>query len=570
MPRFAVWAPSASSVELCLNDERRPMVPAACGEWTVDALVPPRADYLFSVDGGPPRPDPRSHEQPHGVHGPSRVVDHDAYTWRDAGFQAAPLSSAVLYEIHVGTFTEAGTFAAAVERLDHLVDLGITHVELMPVAAFAGERGWGYDGVSLYAPHPAYGAPDDLKRLVDACHARRLAVLLDVVYNHLGPSGNYLRYFGPYFTGHYRTPWGDAVNLDDAGSDGVRRFFLDNARHWLERYHIDGLRLDAVHALHDRSATHLVEELAAEVHALGREVGRPLVVIAESDLNDPRVVREPEQGGWGCDAQWSDDFHHALHALLTGERAGYYRDFGGMEALAKALRGAYVFDGGRSAFRGRRHGRPCSGVPAERFLAYSQNHDQVGNRAQGERLTHLVSPGRAKIAAAVTLLSPFVPLLFQGEEWGASAPFQYFTDHDDALGAAVTEGRRAEVAAFGGRADQVPDPQSPATFLRSKLDWTELGREPHREMADWYRQLLRLRRSLPAPETVATAMDERRGWFRFDRGEVSVAFNIGLEPVRVPLPRAHGRLVLASEPVRQTEGAVEIPPDGVAVVMGSD
>jgi maltooligosyltrehalose trehalohydrolase len=569
---LAVWAPAAARIELCIGDERHPMSRGTGGVWTIgDLEVLPGTDYAFSIDGGPPRPDPRSAFQPQGVHGPSRVVDHDAYTWHDAAFRAEPLASGVLYELHVGTFTPAGTFRAAVERLDHLAALGVTHVELMPLAAFAGERGWGYDGVALYAPHAAYGTPDDLKRLVDECHARHLAVILDVVYNHLGPSGNYLPLYGPYFTAHHRTPWGDAVNLEDAESDGVRRFFMDSARQWLLHYHFDGLRVDAVHALNDRSAVHFVEELAAEVHALGRDLGRPLVVVAESDLNDPRVVREPDDGGWGCDAQWSDDFHHALHVVLTGERSGYYADFGGMATLAKALARAYVYDGQYAPSRRRRHGRPADGVPASRFLAYSQNHDQVGNRAAGERLAHLVSRGRVKIAAAVTLLSPFVPLLFQGEEWAASAPFQYFTDHEPELGAAVTRGRREEFGAFGWSPEDVPDPQSPATFVRSKLDWDELPREPQRGILDWYRRLIRLRRRLPELGPVTTEHDEARGFFRFDRAPLSVAFNVGTEPVRGPLPggRRH-RLVLTSDRVGLHDNTVELPPDSVAVVIGSD
>ena len=456
------------------------MTARADGWWTAEAVsAAPGTDYAFRLDGGPPLPDPRSVWQPQGVHGPSRVLDHGAFPWTDGRWQQGPLPSAVLYELHVGTFTPEGTFEAAIARLDHLVDLGITHVELMPVAEFPGSRGWGYDGVDLYAPHHAYGGPEGLKRLVNACHAKGFAVLLDVVYNHLGPAGNYLERFGPYFTARHQTPWGPAVNLDGPGSDEVRRFFCDNALMWLRDYHLDGLRLDAVHALVDTSAVSFLEQLAAEVHALEAHLGRHLVLIAESDLNDPRVVRPPELGGYGLGAQWSDDFHHALHTVLTGERDGYYADFGSLADLAKALTGTFVYDGRYSHFRGRRHGRPTAGLTGDHFLGYLQNHDQIGNRAQGERSSHLPNSGRLKIAAALVLTSPFIPLLFQGEEWGASTPFQYFTDHDDPeLGRAVREGRRVEFAGFGWAPEAIPDPQDPATFARSKLDWQERARSP--------------------------------------------------------------------------------------------
>jgi maltooligosyltrehalose trehalohydrolase len=462
---FRVWAPRATKVEIAVDNTRTPMAPDTSGWWTADVPADgPATEYTFILDGGHPLPDPRSAWQPRGVHGPSRVVDHQAFAWTDARWQPGPLSSATVYELHVGTFTLAGTFEAAIERLDHLVALGITHVELMPVAEFPGGRGWGYDGVDLYAPHHGYGGPEGLKRLVDAAHRRGLAVILDVVYNHLGPAGNYLEHSGPYFTDRHRTPWGPAVNLDGPGSSEVRRFFCDNALMWLRDYYMDGLRLDAVHALIDTSAVHFLEQLAAEVQALAAQLGRHLVLIAESDLNDPRLVRPPEVGGYGVAAQWSDDFHHALHAVLTGERAGYYEDFGTLADLAQALTCAFVYDGRYSRFRDRRHGRPATGLSGHRFFGYLQNHDQIGNRAKGERSSHLISPGRLKIAAGLVLTSPFVPLLFQGEEWGASTPFQYFTDHEDPeLGRAVSEGRRSEFSAFAWSAEEVPDPQDPAT-----------------------------------------------------------------------------------------------------------
>jgi maltooligosyltrehalose trehalohydrolase len=462
---FRLWAPKATTVEIALANRRIPMMPCAGGWWIVDVpAAGPETEYSFILDNSPPLPDPRSACQPQGVHGPSRVIDHQAFAWTDERWQPGPLSSAMLYELHIGTFTPAGTFEAAIEHLDHLVELGITHVELMPVAEFSGIRGWGYDGVDLYAPHHGYGGPEGLKRLVNAAHSKGLAVLLDVVYNHLGPAGNYLERFGSYFTNRHHTPWGQAVNLDGLGSDKVRRFFCDNALMWLRDYHMDGLRLDAVHALIDTSAVHFLEQLAAEVHTLEAQLGRHLVLIAESDLNDPRVVRPSEIGGYGLAAQWSDDFHHALHTVLTGERAGYYGDFGTLADLAQALTNAFVYDGRYSRFRDRRHGRPATGLSGHRFFSYLQNHDQIGNRAKGERSSHLISPGRLKIAAGLVLTSPFVPLLFQGEEWGASTPFQYFTDHEDPkLGRAVSEGRRSEFSAFAWSAEEVPDPQDPAT-----------------------------------------------------------------------------------------------------------
>jgi maltooligosyltrehalose trehalohydrolase len=547
----SVWAPDAAVVELVLGDERLPMDRGENGWWTAEAELPSGVDYAFSVDGGTPRPDPRSPWQPHGVHGPSHTVDNSAFPWTDGGWRGGPpLSAALFYELHVGTFTPEGTFEAVIDKLPHLVDLGVTHVELMPVAEFPGRRGWGYDGVDLFAPHSAYGGPEGLKRLVDACHGAGLAVIVDVVYNHLGPDGNYLGAFGPYFTDRYGTPWGQAVNFDGTRSDGVRDFVCDNACMWLADYHIDGLRLDAVHAIFDSSATHILEELGARVHALEARLGRRLLVIAESDLNDPRLVRPVEAGGYGLDAAWSDDFHHALHAVLTGERTGYYQDFGSLADLARALESAYVYDGRYSPHRRRRHGRRPDGVPPHRFLGYLQNHDQVGNRAQGERSAALLDLGRLKIAAALVLTAPFIPMLFAGEEWGASTPFLYFTDHQDPdLGRAVSEGRRREFASFGWDPEAVPDPQDPDSFERSRLDWSELERPPHAELLDWHRQLVTLRRRLSGPAQVH--FDESAGWLVLQRGTVAVAANLAKEPRQVPLASGKSEL---------------LPPDSVAVV----
>ena len=431
LPFYGVWAPTPTRLSIQIDGTCFPMIRDEHDWWWLPRRMRDGEQYGFLVDDEGPFPDPRSAYQPFGVHGLSEVVDHRRYVWHDARWQAPPLASAVIYELHVGTFTPAGTFDAAIARLPHLVELGITHVQLMPVAEFPGNRGWGYDGVDLFAPHHGYGGPEDLKRLVDACHQAGLAVLLDVVYNHLGPSGNYLARFGPYFTTRHSTPWGAAVNLDDAGSDEVRRFFCDNALMWLREYHVDGLRLDAVHALFDMSARHLLEQLSEEVEALGAVTGRHLVLIAESDLNDPRIIRSREAGGYGIHAQWSDDFHHALHGMITGERGGYYEDFGSVDHFARALRQAFVYAGSRSDHRNRAHGRAADGLPGWRFVVAAQNHDQIGNRALGERLSHLTSVGRTRIAAGLLLSAPFVPLIFQGEEWGATSPFQYFSAHED-------------------------------------------------------------------------------------------------------------------------------------------
>jgi maltooligosyltrehalose trehalohydrolase len=570
-----VWAPNAKQVNVRIDSDLFGMTAGESGWWFTEIpLAGAGIDYTFILDGGEPLPDPRSRWQPNGIHGPSRTVDHAAFSWTDQRWQAKPLSSAIFYELHVGTFTPQGTFIAAIDKLDYLVDLGITHVELMPIAEFSGERGWGYDSVDLYAPHHAYGEPNDLKRLVNACHARGLAVILDVVYNHLGPAGNYLARFGPYFTHRYATPWGQAVNLDGPGSDEVRRFFCDNASMWLKDYHFDGLRIDAVHAITDTSAVHFLEQLACEVTELQAQTGRRLVVIAESDLNDPRVVRPREIGGYSVQAQWSDDFHHALHCVLTGERAGYYADFGSLADLAKALQRVFVYDGRYSAFRRRRHGRPASGLSGHSFLGYLQTHDQIGNRAKGERSSHLMSVGRLKIAAALVLTAPFIPMLFQGEEWGATSPFLYFTDHEDPeLGRKVTEGRRREFTAFGWNPEEIPAPQAIETFERSKLNWSEGGKEPHAGMLAWHRRLIALRRKTSALsdgciEEVRVSFDETAKWFVVKRGPIVVACNLNQVMQRVPVDvESASRLLLTSEDnVQLSEDAVELPSDSVAIL----
>jgi maltooligosyltrehalose trehalohydrolase len=575
MTTFSVWAAHARRVELVGEGRRVEMQPRPGGWWSIDVSgARPDATYAFSLDGTEPLPDPRSPWQPSGVHGPSRGVDHLAFAWSDAQWQPPPLGAAVIYELHVGTFTPAGRLEAAIARLDHLVDLGVTHVELMPVAEFPGMRGWGYDGVDIWAPHRGYGGPTGLKQLVDACHARGLAVLLDVVYNHLGPSGNYLARFGPYFTDRYATPWGQAVNFDGPGSDEVRRFFCDNAIMWLRDYHLDGLRIDAVHAIVDTSALPFLEQLAGEVRQLETRLGRRLVLIAESDLNDPRIVRPPAAGGFGLDAQWNEDFHHALHVALTGERQGYYADFRGLGDLARTLQAGFVYDGRYSAHRGRRHGRPAAGVGGHQFVGFLQNHDQVGNRARGERMSHIVSQDRLKVGAALVLTAPFVPLLFQGEEWGASTPFQYFTDHGDPeLGRAVREGRRREFAAFGWDPLDVPDPQDPATFQRSKLEWSEIAKPPHREILEWYRALIQLRRAEPdladgRLDRVRAAADEAAGWIMVERGAITVACNLGDQRRSLRLsPDRPRQVLLGSTPdIVLGDEVIELPPDAAAIL----
>ncbi len=575
MTEVRVWAPRAETVEIEGNG-RIPLREDANGWYAVDVpWLSHGADYAFRLDGDGPFPDPRSAWQPEGVHGPSRWLEHARFDWNDAGWQAPPLSSAIVYELHVGTFTREGTFDAAIEHLDHLVELGVTHVELMPVNEFPGSRGWGYDGVDLFAAHHAYGGPEGLKRLVDACHSKHLAVLLDVVYNHLGPSGNYLDKFGPYFTERYSTPWGDAVNLDGAESNEVRRFFIDNALTWLLDFHMDGLRIDAVHAILDRSAVHFLEQLSEEVRELEAHVGRQLVLVAESDLNDPRIVRSVEAGGYGIDAQWNEDFHHALHAALTGECRGYYSDFGSLADIAKVLSEGLVLDGGYSGYRRRCHGRPFEGLSAHRFLGCLQNHDQVGNRAVGERVGHLVEPGRLKIGVALVLTSPFVPLLFQGEEWAASSPFQYFTDHQEPeLAEAVRKGRRREFVSFGWDPKDVPDPQSPETFERSILRWSERTERPHSELLDWYRALIRLRRRFPELtdgqlQAVHVEFDEEAAWLVMTRGRITVVCNFGASAQPISWPGGVRREIeLASDPDTRTDAAgILLPSSSVAALV---
>ncbi len=508
MHRFEVWAPDRRRADVVVDGHTLAMTPQGGGWWKAAGEARPGSRYGYSLDGGPVLPDPRSMSQPDGVLGLSEVIDHAAHRWGDAAWRGRPLAGLVLYELHVGTFSPEGTFDGVVPHLAELVELGVGAIELMPVVEFSGSRGWGYDGVDLFAPHHAYGGPAGLKRLVDACHARGLAVIVDVVYNHLGPVGNFLAQFGPYFSDRRHTQWGAAVNFDGPGCEEVRRFVVDNATMWIRDYHADGLRLDAVHAIADESPVHILEQLAEAVKSTGSELGRSTFVIVESDADDATLIRDPSAGGYGLDAVWSDDWHHALHTVLTGEHEGYYADFGSLDQLAVALRRAWVRRG------------PPPGLPPERFVVATQTHDQVGNRATGTRLAALVDERKLKIAAALLLTAPFTPMLFQGEEWASSSPFLYFTDHADArVGKAVSDGRRREFAAFGWRPENVPDPQDVSTFERSKLRRDEIEQPRHRGIREWYRNLIALRRRLPpaALDEVHATADARRGTVTFSR-----------------------------------------------------
>jgi maltooligosyltrehalose trehalohydrolase len=499
--RFLVWAPLARSVTVHAVkpvDRIFPLEQVERGYHTdIIEGIEPGSRYFYRLEEKIECPDPASRFQPEGVHGPSQVVD-SRFVRTDATWSGISLQDYIIYELHVGTFTAEGTFQAIIPYLDWLKRLGITAVEMMPVAQFSGNRNWGYDGVFPFAVQDSYGGPDGLKRLVDACHRKGLAVVLDVVYNHLGPEGNCLAHYGPYFTDRYHTPWGKALNFDGAHSDEVRRYFIDNALYWFSEYHMDALRLDALHAILDMSALPFIEELAASVHELAKELNRQIYVIGESAANDARLIREPERGGYGLDAQWNDDFHHALHTLLTGERTGYYQDFGCLENLAKAYREGFVYSGEYSPYRQRRHGVSSLDIPASRFVVFAQNHDQIGNRREGDRLSQLVSFQKLKLAAAAYLLSPFIPLLFMGEEYGETAPFSYFVSHSaPELVEAVRMGRREEFAAFGWQGE-IPDPQDEATFNSARLNHALASDGHHRVLRDFYRELIRLRKEIPA------------------------------------------------------------------------
>lgn len=538
--RFDVWAPLAKRMRVVIDDTEYEMRRGLGSWWRAEGLpeLPSEVDYGYLIDDeDAPTPDPRSRRQPYGVNGLSRTFDATAFPWTDGDWRGRQLAGAVIYELHIGTFTPDGTLDAAIDRLDHLVELGIDFVEPMPVNAFNGDVGWGYDGVYWYAVHEPYGGPAAYQRFVDACHARGLGVIQDVVYNHLGPAGNYLSRFGPYVANQHQTAWGDAINVDGFDSDEVRRYIIENALMWVTDYHVDGLRLDAVHALVDTRATHILEEIANEVEARSAFLGRPLSVIAESDMNAPRLISPRAVGGYALDGQWSDDFHHAVHVTLTGESSGYYEDFAqtpghGLGALQKVLTHGFFHDGAMSTFRRRHHGRPLGpGTFAWRLVVSTQNHDQIGNRARGDRLAASLSVDEVAVGATVMFCSPFTPMLFMGEEWGATTPFQYFSSHPEPeLAAAVTRGRRAEFARMGWGEQDVPDPQDFATFTRSRLNWMELDDPDRQRLLDVYKRLIALRRSRPELtwpwlRDVVASFDAEAGVLTFWRGNLQIVCN---------------------------------------------
>jgi maltooligosyltrehalose trehalohydrolase len=568
---FRLWAPKPALVRLDLDGAVHAMTRSDDGWWHADVDAPAGARYGYLLDDDPTvLPDPRSSRQPDGVHARSQLWDPAGAAWTDGDWRGRSVEGAVVYELHVGTFTAAGTFDSAAEKLDHLVDLGVDFVELMPVNSFAGTHGWGYDGVLWYSVHEPYGGPDGLVRFVDACHARGLGVLIDAVFNHLGPSGNYLPRFGPYLSSA-SNPWGEGINIADADSDEVRRYIIGCALRWMRDFHADGLRLDAVHALVDTTAIHILDELATETELLSSQLGRPLSLIAESDLNDPRLITPRDRNGYGLTAQWADDIHHAIHTAVSGERQGYYADFGSLATLAETLRRGYFHAGTYSSFRHRRHGRPLdtTAIPATRLVAYTCTHDQVGNRALGDRPSQNLTGGQLAVKAALVLGSPYTAMLFMGEEWGASTPFQFFSSHPEPeLARATAEGRKAEFADHGWSADEIPDPQDPQTFQRSKLRWDEVGDGEHARLLGTYRELIALRRrdadmADPWLEHLAVEYDEAERWITMHRGGLRIACNLGAEPVTVPVT---GELVLAwGEPKVDAE-STKLPAHSFAIL----
>ncbi|MGO8967850.1 malto-oligosyltrehalose trehalohydrolase [Mycobacterium sp.] len=578
MHEFAVWAPKPETVRLDVDDAAYPMTRGRDGWWRATVDAAPDARYGYLLDDDPKvLPDPRSPRQPAGVHDRSQLWEPAPQVWTDDGWSGRSVQGAVIYELHIGTFTPAGTFESAIEKLDQLVDLGVDFVEVMPVNAFSGTHGWGYDGVLWYAVHEPYGGPDGLVRFVDACHRRGLGVLIDAVFNHLGPSGNYLPRFGPYLSSA-SNPWGEGINIADAQSDEVRRYIIDCALRWMREFHADGLRLDAVHALVDTTAIPILEELSAETEALAAQLGRPLSLVAESDLNDPRMITPRRDGGYGMTAQWDDDIHHAIHTAVSGERQGYYADFGSLATLATTLRNGFFHAATYSSFRQRRHGRPLdttefSGVPATRLLAYTCTHDQVGNRALGDRPSQNLTYGQLAVKAALVLGSPYTTMLFMGEEWGASTPFQFFSSHPEPeLARATAEGRKKEFADHGWDADDIPDPQDPQTFQRSKLDWSELDTGDHARLLRIYHDLIALRRSEtdladPWLEHLIVDYDDDARWIVMRRSRLAVACNLGAEPVAVPFT---GELVLYSASPGVGDESTELAPYSFAILRAVD
>ncbi|OBH22590.1 malto-oligosyltrehalose trehalohydrolase [Mycobacterium sp. E1715] len=553
MTEFRVWAPKPELVRLDVEGRVHPMTRSDDGWWHASVDAAADACYGFVLDDDPTvLPDPRSPRQPDGVHARSQLWDPAGAAWTDDDWQGRSVEGALIYELHLGTFTPEGTLDSAIEKLDYLVDLGVDFVELMPVNSFAGTHGWGYDGVLWYSVHEPYGGPDALVRFVDACHARGLGVLIDAVFNHLGPSGNYLPKFGPYLSSA-SNPWGEGINIADADSDEVRRYIIACALRWMRDFHADGLRLDAVHALVDTTAIHILEELATETDWLSRQLGRPLSLIAESDLNDPRLITPRDRGGYGLTGQWADDIHHAIHTAVSGERQGYFADFGSLATLARTLRHGYFHAATYSSFRRRRHGRPLdttenSGIPGTRLVAYTCTHDQVGNRALGDRPSQNLSGGQLAIKAALAIGTPFTAMLFMGEEYAASTPFQFFSSHPEPeLAKATAEGRKAEFAEHGWDADDIPDPQDPQTFQRSKLDWAEVDSGEHGRLHRFYRDLIALRHRDPDLADpwlahLAVDFDEEQRWISVSRGRLRIVCNLGAEAATVPVA---GDVVLA-------------------------
>ncbi len=575
---LAVWAPRPDRVRVRVAGEDHELVRGDDGWWSPAAGeltdVAPDAEYGYLLgDDEKLLPDPRSRRQPRGVHEASQRFDPAAYRWGDDAWTGRPLAGGVIYELHIGTFTPEGTLDSAIERLDHLVGLGIDFVEVLPVNAFNGTHNWGYDGVLWYAVQETYGGPAAYQRFVDACHRRGLGVIQDVVYNHLGASGNYLPQYGPYLAESGGNTWGASMNLDGPQSDEVRTYIIENALMWLRDHHVDGLRLDAVHALADHRAKHVLEEMAEAVAVLSAHLRKPLTLIAESDMNDARLITSREAHGYGLDAQWSDDFHHALHVALTGETTGYYGDFAGLSVLQRVLTHGFFHDGTYSSFRERHHGRPIdrSTLPTHRLVTFAQDHDQIGNRATGDRLSATLSPARLAIGAVLNLTTPFTPMLFMGEEWGASTPWQFFTSHPEPeLGKATAEGRIAEFARMGWDPAIVPDPQDPETFTRSKLDWSEPESGPHGALLDLHRRLIELRHRLPEltdPRfpTIEAAADDAAGTIVLRRGGVTVAANLGTAEARI---EAAGALVLTTAPgVALDGGVLVLPAESAAIAV---
>ena len=580
MHKFGLWAPKAQKLAVKWREQILPMQgPNQRGWWTLEVQEATCGDkYSFLLDDDTAEyPDPRSLRQQDGVHGQSELYDHANFEWHDQLWRGSPKTGSILYELHIGTFSKEGTFDGAIPHLPHLADLGVTHVEVMPVAAWSGKQGWGYDSVALFATHEPYGGPDGFKRFVDACHSAGLSVILDVVYNHFGPVGNYTTKFGPYLTEDRRTPWGSAVNLDGEGSDEVRRFFDDNALMWLKHYHCDGLRFDAVHAFLDLSAVHFLEQISTEVEQLSSTLGQEYMLIAESDLNDPRIVRSREANGYGMDAQWSDDFHHALFTVLyrpQGPEPGYYNDFGSLEDLHKTLQQSFVYDGQYSGFRKRRHGRPPEHVAAHKFVHFGQNHDQVGNRAQGERLEQLAGVEAAKVGLGMLLTAPYIPMLFMGEEWATSSPFLYFADHDDVeIRKSVAEGRKREFAGSGFDGD-VPNPEDGETYERSKLNWDEQGEGKHAEMLAWVKSLIKLRRAHVCfndgdMHRIQVTRDDRRQTLVMVRAEARMVINLGTENYGFHLLQSERLELVSREGVGVADNLLNLPGMSFAVLMSS-